>query len=178
MCRTAGVTTTIMDSVIYKHDDMSQERTLPFGDAGNMGGSNVEILTRIELDIAFASEKLLNLEMLVMEIARQATDFEPATLEDESISSETAENAFELDILYGILDAEVKELHNLISSLQADIKSIEHQDYEEESGGKVKARMDAAKLSLKQMQELIADIRNESAKFEKVIVFSHDKEGK
>jgi len=176
MCKTAGVTTTIMDSVIYKHDDMSQERTLPFGDAGNMGGSNVEILTRIELDIAFASEKLLNLEMLVMEIARQATDFEPATLEDESIFSETAENAFELDILYGILDAEVKELHNLISSLQADIKSIEHQDYEE--GGKVKARMDAAKLSLKQMQELIADIRNESAKFEKVIVFSHDKEGK
>jgi hypothetical protein len=66
----------------------------------------------------------------------------------------------------------------LISSLQADIKSIEHQDYEEESGGKVKARMDAAKLSLKQMQELIADIRNESAKFEKVIAFSHDKEGK
>ncbi|XP_066362091.1 WPP domain-interacting tail-anchored protein 1-like isoform X3 [Miscanthus floridulus] len=166
-----------MDSMIYKHDDMSQERTLPFGDTVNMGGSNVEILSRIELDIAFASEKLLNLEMLVMEIARQATDFEPTTLEDESISSETAENAFELDILYGILDAEVKELHNLISSLQADIKSIEHQDYEEESGGKVKARMDAAKLSLKQMQELIADIRNESAKFEKAIVFSHDKEG-
>ncbi|XP_066362090.1 WPP domain-interacting tail-anchored protein 1-like isoform X2 [Miscanthus floridulus] len=165
-----------MDSMIYKHDDMSQERTLPFGDTVNMGGSNVEILSRIELDIAFASEKLLNLEMLVMEIARQATDFEPTTLEDESISSETAENAFELDILYGILDAEVKELHNLISSLQADIKSIEHQDYEEESGGKVKARMDAAKLSLKQMQELIADIRNESAKFEKAIVFSHDKE--
>ncbi|XP_021303516.1 WPP domain-interacting tail-anchored protein 1 isoform X2 [Sorghum bicolor] len=165
-----------MDTMIYKHDDISQERTPPFGDAVNMGGSNVEILTRVEVDMAFASEKLLNLEMLVMEIARQATDFDPATLEDESISSETAENAFELDILYGILDAEVKELHNLISSLQADIKSIEHQDYEEESGGKVKARMDAVKLSLKQMQELIADIRNESAKFEKVIAFPHDKE--
>lgn len=166
-----------MDTVIYKHDDISQEGTLPFGETMNMGGSNVEILTRIELDIAFASEKLLNLEMLVMEIARQATDFEPSTLEDESISSEIAENALELDILYGILDAEVKELHNLISSLQADIKSIEHEVYEEESGGKVKTRMDAAKLSLKQMQELIADIQNESAKFEKVVEFSQDKEG-
>ncbi|CAL4903552.1 unnamed protein product [Urochloa decumbens] len=153
------------------------ESALPFGDAMNTGGSNVEILTRVELDLAFASEKLLNLEMLVMEIARRATDFEPPAFEDESVSSETAENAFELDILYGILDAEVKELVNLISSLQADIRSIEHRVYEEESGGKVKAKLDAAKATLKQMQELIADIRNESAKFEKAIQFFHETEG-
>ncbi|CAL4910968.1 unnamed protein product [Urochloa decumbens] len=153
------------------------ESALPFGDAMNTGGSNVEILTRVELDLAFASEKLLNLEMLVMEIARRATDFEPLAFEDESVSSETAENAFELDILYGILDAEVKELVNLISSLQADIRSIEHRVYEEESGGKVKAKLDAAKATLKQMQELIADIRNESAKFEKAIQFFHETEG-
>lgn len=167
----AGVTTTILDTVVYKNP-------LPFGYTMNLGGSIVEIFTKVELDIAFASEKLLNLEMLVMEIARQATDFEPATFEDESISSETAKNSFELDILYGILDAEVKELQSLVSSLQADVRSIEHKVYEEESGGKVKARMDAAKLSLKQMQELIADIRNESAKFDKTIEFSHNKEGK
>ncbi|WVZ97150.1 hypothetical protein U9M48_042705 [Paspalum notatum var. saurae] len=166
-----------MDTMIYKDDDDFQESTLPFGDKLNMGGSNVEILTRVEHHLAFASEKLLNLEMLVMEIARRATEFEPATFEDESICSETAENAFELDILYGILDAEVKELNNLISSLQADIKSIEHKVYEEECGGKVKAKLDSATVSLKQMQELIADIRNESAKFEKAIEFSHDKEG-
>ncbi|CAL4896353.1 unnamed protein product [Urochloa decumbens] len=155
------------------------ESALPFGDAMNTGGggSNVEILTRVELDLAFASEKLLNLEMLVMEIARRATDFEPPAFEDESVSSETAENAFELDILYGILDAEVKELVNLISSLQADIRSIEHRVYEEESGGKVKAKLDAAKATLKQMQELIADIRNESAKFEKAIQFFHETKG-
>ncbi|CAN6349309.1 unnamed protein product [Urochloa humidicola] len=161
-----------MDTVIYRDG-----RDLPYGDAMNTGGSNVEILTRVELDLAFASEKLLNLEMLVMEIARRATDFEPPTFEDESVSSETAENAFELDILYGILDAEVKELVNLISSLQADIRSIEHRVYEEESGGKVKAKLYAAKATLKQMQELIADIRNESAKFEKAIQFFHETEG-
>ncbi|CAN6326232.1 unnamed protein product, partial [Urochloa humidicola] len=161
-----------MDTVIYRDGN-----DLPYGDAMNTGGSNVEILTRVELDLAFASEKLLNLEMLVMEIARRATEFEPPTFEDESVSSETAENAFELDILYGILDAEVKELVNLISSLQADIRSIEHKVYEEESGGKVKAKLDAAKATLKQMQELIADIRNESAKFEKAIQFFHETEG-
>lgn len=167
-----------MDTVIYRDDSDFQESAPPYGDAMNSEASNVEILTRVELDLAFASEKLLNLEMLVMEIARRATDFEPPTFEDESISSETAESAFELDILYGILDAEVKELVNLISSLQADIRGIEHRVYEEESGGKVKAKLDAATMTLKQMQELIADIRNESAKFEKAIQFIHETEGK
>ncbi|XP_034586473.1 WPP domain-interacting tail-anchored protein 1 isoform X2 [Setaria viridis] len=166
-----------MDTVIYRDDSDFQESAPPYGDAMNSEASNVEILTRVELDLAFASEKLLNLEMLVMEIARRATDFEPPTFEDESISSETAESAFELDILYGILDAEVKELVNLISSLQADIRGIEHRVYEEESGGKVKAKLDAATMTLKQMQELIADIRNESAKFEKAIQFIHETEG-
>ncbi|KAG2615600.1 hypothetical protein PVAP13_3NG049200 [Panicum virgatum] len=166
-----------MDTVINRDGSDFHGGALSYGDAMNTGGSNVEILTRVELDLAFASEKLLNLEMLVMEIARRATDFEPATFEDESVSSETAENAFELDILYGILDAEVKELTDLISSLQADIKSIEHKVFEEESGGKVKAKLDAATVTLKQMQELIADIRNESAKFEKAIQFFHETEG-
>ena len=139
--------------------------------------TNMESLTRVELDLAFASEKLLNLEMLVMEIARRATDFEPLTWENESVSSETAENAFELDILYGILDAEVQELDDMISSLQIDAKNVEHKVYDEESGGKVKAKLDAAMASLKQMQDLIADIRKESAKFEKAIEFSSDQAG-
>ncbi|KAG8067572.1 hypothetical protein GUJ93_ZPchr0005g14972 [Zizania palustris] len=137
----------------------------------------MEILSRVEIEIAFASEKLLNLEMFVMEIARKATDFEPPTLEDESVSSETAESAFELDILYGILHAEVSELDNLISSLQNDIQNVERKVYEEESGGKIKAKLDAAMVSLEQMKDLISEIRKESAKFEKAIEFSHEKEG-
>ncbi|XP_044957892.1 WPP domain-interacting tail-anchored protein 1-like [Hordeum vulgare subsp. vulgare] len=159
------------------NDVQAQENALPPGDRMNAVGTNMESLTRVELDLAFASEKLLNLEMLVMEIARRATDFEPLTLDSESVSSETAENAFELDTLYGILDAEVQELDDMISSLQIDAKNVEHKAYDEESGGKVKAKLDAAMSSLKQMQDLIADIRKESAKFEKAIEFSSDQAG-
>ncbi|XP_047044994.1 WPP domain-interacting tail-anchored protein 1-like [Lolium rigidum] len=159
------------------NDVSVQENTLPGGDRMNLVGTNMESLTRVELELAFASEKLLNLEMLVMEIARRATDFEPLTWENESVSSETAENAFELDLLYGILDAEVQELDDMISSLQIDARNVEHKVYDEESGGKVKAKLDAAMSSLKQMQDLIADIRKESAKFEKAIEFSSDQAG-
>ncbi|CAM0957304.1 unnamed protein product [Alopecurus aequalis] len=158
-------------------DDSAQENTLPRGDRMDIVGTNMESLTRVELDLAFASEKLLNLEMLVMEIARRATDFEPLTWENGSVSSETAENAFELDTLYGILDAEVQELDDMISSLQIDAKNVEHKVFDEESGGKVKAKLGAAMISLKQMQDLIADIRKESAKFEKAIEFSSDQAG-
>ncbi|VAI69000.1 unnamed protein product [Triticum turgidum subsp. durum] len=159
------------------NDILAQENALSPGDRMNAVGTNMESLTRVELDLAFASEKLLNLEMLVMEIARRATDFEPLTLESGSVSSETAEDAFELDTLYGILDAEVQELDDMISSLQIDAKNVEDKVYDEESGGKVKAKLDAAMASLKQMQDLIADIRKESAKFEKPIEFSSDKAG-
>uniref|UniRef100_A0A0D9WE90 WIT1/2 N-terminal helical bundle domain-containing protein n=1 Tax=Leersia perrieri TaxID=77586 RepID=A0A0D9WE90_9ORYZ len=158
-------------------DDYFQENVMSHGNGTNIGGSNMEILTRVELEIPFASEKLLNLEMLVMEIARKATDFEPPILEDESVPSETAESAFELDILYGILDAEVGELDDLITSLQNDIENVERKVYEDESGGKIKSKLDAAMANVKQMKDLISDIRKESAKFEKAIVFSHDKEG-
>lgn len=167
----------IMSAENTINDVQAQENALPPGDRMNAVGTNMESLTRVELDLAFASEKLLNLEMLVMEIARRATDFEPLTLDSESVSSETAENAFELDTLYGILDAEVQELDDMISSLQIDAKNVEHKAYDEESGGKVKAKLDAAMSSLKQMQDLIADIRKESAKFEKAIEFSSDQAG-
>ncbi|KAM3196387.1 hypothetical protein ACQJBY_072201 [Aegilops geniculata] len=160
-----------------RNDVLAQENALSPGDRTNAVGTNMESLTRVELDLAFASEKLLNLEMLVMEIARRATEFEPLTLESGSVSSETAEDAFELDTLYGILDAEVQELDDMISSLQIDAKNVEDKVYDEESGGKVKAKLDAAMASLKQMQDLIADIRKESAKFEKPIEFSSDQAG-
>ncbi|KAK3137216.1 hypothetical protein QOZ80_5BG0449310 [Eleusine coracana subsp. coracana] len=166
-----------MDVEISKDGNHFLENSLPYGDGVHSRGNNTNILSRVEIELAFASEKLLNLEMLVMEIARRATDIEPISFDDDSVSSEVAESAFELDILYGIRDSEVNELDNLIGSLQTDIKNFEDKVYDAESGYKINARLDSAKLSLKQMQGLIADIRNESAKFEKPIEFFHDKEG-
>uniref|UniRef100_J3M572 Uncharacterized protein n=1 Tax=Oryza brachyantha TaxID=4533 RepID=J3M572_ORYBR len=145
----------VMDVQNNINDYYSQENVRCHGNGMNIDGSNMDILTRVELEVPFASEKLLNLEMLVMEIARMATDFEPPILEDESVSSKTAKSSFELDILYGIRDAEVRELDEMITSLQNDIQNVEHK-----------------------MKDLISDIRKESAKFEKAIEFSRDEEAK
>ncbi|KAG8045464.1 hypothetical protein GUJ93_ZPchr0008g12612 [Zizania palustris] len=147
------------------------------GDGWNGGGSAAEILTRVDLEIAFGSEKLLNLEMLVMEIARQAADIEPLILDPELISTESVENAFEFDILYGILDSEVKDLDKLVDSIHMDIGNAEKRASDEDSVGGVKDKLQDATASLKQMHDLISSISRELANFEKVIDPFHDKAG-
>ncbi|KAL5221512.1 hypothetical protein ABZP36_026225 [Zizania latifolia] len=147
------------------------------GDGWNGGGSAAEILTRVDLEIAFGSEKLLNLEMLVMEIARQAADIEPLILDPELISAESVQNAFEFDILYGILDSEVKDLDKLVDSIHMDIGNAEKRASDEDSVSGVKDKLQDASASLKQMHDLISSIRRELANFEKVIDPSHDKAG-
>ncbi|XP_062232288.1 WPP domain-interacting tail-anchored protein 1-like isoform X2 [Phragmites australis] len=153
--------------------DYFQENILP------RGGEQVAgvILKRLGLQVAFGFEKLLNLEMLVMEIARRAADIEPLMRGPQSITAESVDKAFEFDVLYGIVDSEVNELEKLVGSMQMDIGNAEDKVSEEEPGSRVRDKLQAATESLKQMQELIYAIRRESASFEKVIPHSHDKQG-
>ncbi|KAL6627111.1 hypothetical protein ACP70R_030837 [Stipagrostis hirtigluma subsp. patula] len=127
--------------------------------------SAVEILKRADLEIAFGFEKLLNLEMLAMEIARRAADIEPLMREPHSLSAESVGMAFEFHVLYGIVESEVNELEKLVGSVQMDIRTLS----EEEQGPSVRDKLLAAAESLKQMQELISVIRRESASIVKVI---------
>ncbi|KAF7021989.1 hypothetical protein CFC21_034841 [Triticum aestivum] len=153
------------------------ENVLLHGDGSNGAGNPADVMSRVDLEIQFGSEKLLNLEMLVMEVADRANDIEPLMLDPGSLSTESLENAFEFDLLYGILDAEVRELERLISYIQIDIGNIEKKLNGEESEGWLKGKLHAAMDSLKQMQEVIATIRREFANFEKALDPSHRKAG-
>ncbi|KAF8643717.1 hypothetical protein HU200_066782 [Digitaria exilis] len=136
-----------------------------------------EVLATVDLKIAFGFEKLLNLEMLVMEIARRAADIEPLMRDPQSLSADSVDKAFEFDVLYGIVDSETNELEKLVASVRMDIASSEKQVSEEGPGSGVMYRLHNAADSLTKMQELISAIRRESATFEKTIPPSHDKQG-
>nr|CAB3471608.1 unnamed protein product [Digitaria exilis] len=136
-----------------------------------------EVLATVDLKIAFGFEKLLNLEMLVMEIARRAADIEPLMRDPQSLSADSVDKAFEFDVLYGIVDSETNELEKLVASVRMDISSAEKQVSEEGPGSGVMYRLHNAADSLTKMQELISAIRRESATFEKAIPPSHDKQG-
>ncbi|KAF0917553.1 hypothetical protein E2562_020929 [Oryza meyeriana var. granulata] len=149
---------------------------LSHGDDRN-GEAAAEILTRVDLEITFGSEKLLNLEMLLMEIAHRATEIEPLVLDAELISAESVEKVSEFDLLSCILDSEVKELEKLVDSIQMDIGNAEKMASDEDPVSEMNHKVQDATVSLKQMQDLISAIRRQSANFEKVIDPSHDNSG-
>jgi hypothetical protein len=121
--------------------------------------SQSEFLTTLDLKIAFVVEKLLNLEVLVMETARRAADIDP------SVSPQALHMASEFDFLHAIVDSEVGELEKLAASIHTIIQNHKVEESDDRFNGKLRAATD----SLSQMQELITTIRRESATFDKVI---------
>ncbi|WVZ72959.1 hypothetical protein U9M48_021339 [Paspalum notatum var. saurae] len=120
-------------------------------------------LQRVDLDIEFGFEKLLNLEMLAMDIASRAVDLEPLLLEPHSVPAESVAKLFEFDALHTIVDSEINELERLAASIQTDIGNAETK--QPGTADKLRARKD----SLRQMQDLISAVRTESATFDKAI---------
>ncbi|KAI5006200.1 hypothetical protein ZWY2020_033443 [Hordeum vulgare] len=157
-----------MDFESTQDDYCFQENVLPHGDGSNGAGNSAGVMSRVDLEIEFGSEKLLNLEILVMEVANRANDIEPLMLDPGSLSTESFEKA-EFDVLYGILDAEVRELERLVSYIQIEIGNVEKKVNGEESEDWLKGKLHGATESLKQMQEVIATIRRESANFDKAL---------
>lgn len=158
-------------------DDYFHENSPAQGGEGAAEASAEAILERVYRDTAFGSEKLLNLDMLVMEIARRASDIEPLMWDPRSISSESVGKAFEFDVLHGIVDSEVSELEKLAASIQTDIGNAETKALGGEPGSRVTDELCARKESLKQMQDVISDIRTQLATFENAIQPSHGKQG-
>ncbi|XP_006645690.1 WPP domain-interacting tail-anchored protein 1-like [Oryza brachyantha] len=144
---------------------------------GRNGEGATEVLTRVELGVAFGSEKLLNLEILLMQIAHRATEIEPLVLDAESISAESAEKVSEFDLLCCILDSEVTGLENFVGSIEMDIGNAAKMASDEDSVSGVSSKLQDATVPLKQMQDLISAIRSQSANFNKLIDTSHDNSG-
>ncbi|WOK95220.1 hypothetical protein Cni_G03927 [Canna indica] len=142
------------------------------------GGNGAEALTRIELDVAYSSDKLLNLDILLMIVADRANDFEAVNMEYEDMPDESIIEAFESDILSGILDMEVKELENFMSLLQLEIMEarqiLYHSGHLEESAAKLEEKLVDAETSVRKLQESVADIQKQSSKFHRTLALCHD----
>ncbi|XP_078443038.1 WPP domain-interacting tail-anchored protein 1-like [Wolffia australiana] len=117
-----------------------------------------ELLTNIELEVAYCSEKVLNLDMLLMNIENQMSDY-------ESVPSETTEKTFEYDLLAGILDSELDELKRFIESLQEELIDARRTVF----SSHIENQLSDAEASLKQSQDHLAEIRTHFAKFQRVL---------
>ncbi|MQL71870.1 hypothetical protein Taro_004194, partial [Colocasia esculenta] len=144
------------------------EDILADGDGMSDTGNAREALTRIELHLAYCSDKVLNLDNLSVHVASILDDYEAPNMENDLIFPDAIKKAFEFDILLGILNSELRELDNFMNSLQREIRGVhlKLQPAEHFEIFEIEEKLQNAEESLKQFQEQVCEIRMQSAKFE------------
>lgn len=80
--------------------------------------SSMEILSRVDLDLAYSDEKLTNLDNLLMRVLACENEVETIAFENDEISPGSIEKVLTLDHLSGILNCEIRQLDNFIGTLQ------------------------------------------------------------
>ena len=139
---------------------------------GELGRAS-EILTRVELDLACSSEKLVNLSVLTMHVATREADFESFMSDKDYMLIDSVEKALEFDLLSGILDSEVKELDKFMECLETDIisscETISSFKHLEETFFKMEEKLRDSEESLKQSRDQVSEIKMQSADFQRII---------
>ncbi|XP_004233399.1 WPP domain-interacting tail-anchored protein 1 [Solanum lycopersicum] len=135
-----------------------------------------EILTRLELDLACISEKLVNLDLFVMHVETRESDFEAFASEKEGTSNDIVEKAIEFDLLSGVLDSEVTELSGLLSSVATEIdnvrKVISSRGYADEAFILIEEKLYDSEKSLKQLQDHLLELRAQCTNFHGIMLTS------
>lgn len=131
----------------------------------------MEVLTRLDLDLAYSAEKLVNLEILLMQMSAWENDCELVILENTCISEESCEKALVYDLLSGILDSEVRELDYFINTRKLDILNANKnqspsQHFEEFFAVSVEEKLHDSEECLKQLQQKVLDMKLHSEKLQ------------
>lgn len=138
--------------------------------------SAAAILTRVELDIACSSEKLINLDVLVMHVASRESDFEAFSFVEDDTPEGPIVKALEFDLLYGFLDSEVRELEGFLSALYNEIvisrevaSSFTHLG---DTFYDIEDKLRDCEDSLKQSFKQVSDLKEQSANFQRILLAS------
>ncbi|OMO75782.1 hypothetical protein COLO4_25875 [Corchorus olitorius] len=146
---------------------------------GELGRAS-EIITRLELDLACSSEKLVNLNILTMHVATREIDFESFMSEKNFMIVDSVEKALEFDILSGILDSEARELDKFMKSIETDIvgarETVSSFKHLGETFFRMEEKLHDSEESLKQSQDQVSEIKTQSADFQRILSCLHGDE--
>ncbi|XP_019052013.1 PREDICTED: WPP domain-interacting tail-anchored protein 1-like isoform X2 [Nelumbo nucifera] len=162
------------DPEVESDNIYSYEAVMPNGEGIREAGIVREILTRVELYLAYSSEKLVNLDILLMHVATMESDLEAFSLESDEILAFPLEKALEFDFLSGILDSEVRDLDSFMDSLQMEIRDACQRIISYEPSGEsfveMEAKLHDAEESLKQSKDQVAEMRAQAAMFHRTLL--------
>ncbi|KAI3520924.1 hypothetical protein L1887_10379 [Cichorium endivia] len=132
-----------------------------------------EVVTRFELDMACVSEKLANLNLLLMHMETLQSDFEAFVSDTNQNQSDMEVKALEFDFLYGFLNSEVTVLENHITDFQMEKTNM--QDFVTsskllgESSMETEDMLHDSETSLQQSLEQLLELKTRAAMFEKTV---------
>jgi hypothetical protein len=134
----------------------------------------MEVVTKLELDISRSSEKMVNMNILMMHVATKENEFEALVSDKERNSTDSAEMALEFDLMSGILDSEVKELKSFMSTLQTQIADTREFIHSYENMGDVFREIEEmvrdSEESLNQSFEQVKEIRAQCDDFQRTLL--------
>ncbi|XP_078170979.1 WPP domain-interacting tail-anchored protein 1-like isoform X3 [Carex rostrata] len=126
----------------------------------------METITRIQHDLAYSSDKVMNLQILQMEVASRSGQIDSLSLDTDSLpDNESVPKAFELDILSAYLNSEVKQLEEFVGFLKEDIVEVKNHLVGEEPANAMVEKMVQAETAMEDLQQLLSDLSAGSAKF-------------
>ncbi|KAL8227672.1 hypothetical protein R6Q57_015256 [Mikania cordata] len=140
-------------------------------------GISMEILTKVDLESAYTSEKLLNLENLMLYVLSWENGLEAMAVDD--VSEEFVEESLKIDLLFSFLDSEVKELDGSMDSIRVDLADA-HQRLSSckhlgELFSVVERKLFDSEDSLKKSQEQVLEMKIKLAKFQMTsLAFNHN----
>lgn len=177
----ASVVVNVGDSETESNKVYSLEGISANGDVIEELRSAGEVFSQLELHIACSSEKLVNLNILTMHVATRESEFEASAKKREHIlDDDSVETALAFDLLSGLLDSELRELENFITTLEADFVKAHELISSYTELGKASIEMEEKLLdsedSLQQSRDQISEIKKQSAKFQRTLS-ALDREG-
>lgn len=144
---------------------------LPYNlkDAGELQNA-LKVSSEVDMTLAYSSDKLANLENLLLHILTGENNIATIDVEDDNISTELIEKTFTFDLLTAILNLELRELDNLMCGLQDLIVDSLHkisssgQSVELVSG--MVSKMHDSEEIVKLSQERVLEIKIQLAKLQ------------
>lgn len=143
------------------------------GEVNGESGRAGEVLTRIELDLARTSEKLYNLDILMMHMATEESEFEVLDSERGQKMESSIEKGLECNILSGFLDSEVKELDDFITTLQKETEESQKWIPSSQNLGmsfpELEEKLSDSEKTLEQLREQVFELQAQSSMFQKTL---------
>ncbi|KAJ4874611.1 WPP domain-interacting tail-anchored protein 2 [Raphanus sativus] len=129
-----------------------------------------KILTKLEIDSAYTSEKLLNLHVLLMHLLAWDNDLEGMGTTLGS-SAASFEKALTFDLLCGILESELKDVDEVLDELEAQIVDTSYKlsACKEVSYNVMEGKLAESAESLKQSRGQVSEITLQLAQLRRTL---------